>query len=363
MSVRSQPLPLLVVALRDPAHLAQADLASWELLIRQARRADLLPALATRLAAQRSVTVPAAAKAHLDAALVLARAQRDEVVRELAHVESALAPLDVKPILLKGAAYVAAGLPAADGRLFNDIDLLLPKALLPRAEAQLMLHGWATTHHSAYDQRYYREWMHELPPLRHLHRQSVIDLHHAILPETARRRPDSSKLIDAAVPSAVQAGYRVLAPTDLVLHSASHLAHNDDATHLLRDLADIDVLLRHFSDIGGFWSHLLDRSRELNLQRPTYYVLQLAADLLDTPVPAPILRRAEHEGAPPNILRPLMRRLWRAVALAVHPSMAQRHTALALGSMYVRAHWLRMPPGLLARHLTVKALGLNRVMK
>jgi hypothetical protein len=30
-------------------------------------------------------------------------------------------------------------------------------------------------------------------------------------------------------------------------------------------------------------------------------------------------------------------------------------TGLALFALYVRAHWLRMPPGMLARHLAVKA--------
>jgi hypothetical protein len=29
-----------------------------------------------------------------------------------------------------------------------------------------MLAGWAATHHDAYDQRYYRQWMHELPPMQ-----------------------------------------------------------------------------------------------------------------------------------------------------------------------------------------------------
>ena len=51
----------------------------------------------------------------------------------------------------------------------------------------------ATTHHSAYDQRYYREWMHELPPLLHVRRQTALDVHHAIAPETARGSAIDSK--------------------------------------------------------------------------------------------------------------------------------------------------------------------------
>jgi hypothetical protein len=353
-------VPLLVAALRDPGYLATASNDAWELLVRQARKADLLALLASRLAKFSAVTVPAAAQGHLDAATVLASAQRAEVFRELAHIRRALGPLEVEPVLLKGAAYVAASLPPADGRLFNDIDLMLPKPLLPHAEAQFMLHGWATTHHSDYDQRYYRQWMHELPPLRHIHRQSVLDLHHAILPETARLRPDASKLIAAAVPAPNCAGFRVLAGVDLVLHSASHLAHNDDPTHMLRDLTDIDLLLRHFAGRADFWPELLDRALELDLARPLYYVLRESHALLATPVPREFLDRAARQGAPGPLLRPTMAALWRRAMLAAHPSMTTWTTPLALGALYVRAHWLRMPPGLLARHLTIKALGLNR---
>jgi hypothetical protein len=37
--------------------------------------------------------------------------------------------------------------------------------------------------------------------------------------------------------------------------------------------------------------------------------------------------------------------------------------AAALAALYLRGHWLRMPMPLLARHLTVKALGLHEPPK
>ena len=40
----------------------------------------------------------------------------------------------------------------------------------------------------------------------------------------------------------------------------------------------------------------------------------------------------------------------------VAPRDAGSLTLLARRALYVRAHWLRMPPLLLARHLAVKAL-------
>ena len=66
--------------------------------------------------------------------------------------------------------------------------------------------------------------MHELPPMRHMVRQTVIDVHHAILPETARLKPDSAKLRAAALPLGGRKGLLVFSPADMVLHSATHLS-------------------------------------------------------------------------------------------------------------------------------------------
>src|SRR5207253_1876025 len=142
--------------------------------------------------------VPAAPRAHLQAARTLAQAQADAVRREVAYIDRALATTGIPIILLKGAAYLIAGLPAARGRLFSDIDILVPHGALANVETTLLLHGWQTSKTNAYDQRYYRKWMHELPPLKHVSRQTLLDVHHAILPTTARLKPDSAKLLAAS---------------------------------------------------------------------------------------------------------------------------------------------------------------------
>src|SRR5688572_7623250 len=154
----------IVAALRDPPETLSWTIAQWELLVRQARSADLLSRLAALLQ-QRGLLdqVPAAPRTHLLAARTVGEAQEEAVHREVSQVRKALTRIGVEIVLLKGAAYLYAGLPAAQGRVFSDIDFLVPRAALPQVEAALMLHGWATTHHEPYDQRYYREWMHELP--------------------------------------------------------------------------------------------------------------------------------------------------------------------------------------------------------
>jgi hypothetical protein len=349
------PVALVTAALRAPQETVAYTLRQWEELIHQARRANLLSRIAQSLGELRLLPrVPPAPRAHLDAALVMARAQTEAVQREVAFLRKALAKADVDLVLLKGAAYLIADLPAARGRVFSDIDILVPVAKLDEVEAALMLHGWATTHHDAYDQRYYRKWMHELPPLRHIVRTTVVDVHHAILPPTARLKPDSAKLLAASRPIGGEARLRVLGPADMVLHSATHLFHNEDLSQGLRDLADLDSLLRHFGSEPGFWEELPGRAAELDLARPLYYGLRYASRFLGTPVPAETRRRAD-AGRPPRMAGRLMDALYDRALRPVAPRDAGLVTLLARRALYVRAHWLRMPPLLLAWHLGVKA--------
>lgn len=341
--------------LREPARMLELTPSQWTCLVRQARSADVLARLRERARAPHAVTtLPQAPAMHLDAARRLAEAQHAEVRREVGHVARALAPLRCDMVLLKGAAYLLAGLPAAQGRLFADVDIMVPKAYLPQAEAQLMLHGWVSSHHEPYDQRYYRDWMHELPPMQHLRRGTVLDVHHTILPPTSRLQPDARKLFAASVPLPEHPGLKVLAPVDMVLHSMSHLFHNDDLSHALRDLSDLDLLLRHFGERPHFWVELVERARELDLTRPLHYGLRYTHRVLATPVPADALRAASHAAPMPGLAE-LMDAMWLRALRSPHPTTADALTPFALFFLYVRAHWLRMPPLMLACHLTVKA--------
>lgn len=351
--------PLLLRALRAPHSLAGASPAEWDLLLRQALAANLSATLQHWLE-QHGVLAQAcpAAREQLSWSAVLARRHRQATYWELRLIAQALDGLGLPLLLLKGGAYAAAGLPPAPGRLFSDIDILVPEASLPQVEAALMQHGWAGSHHDAYDQRYYREWMHELPPMTHVLRQTAIDVHHNILPRTAAQRPDPALLRAAARPLAGPAappGAAVLAPLDMVLHSATHLFADGEFDKGLRDLWDLHCLLQHFSaHEPGFWDALPARARQLQLQRFLYYGLRYSVRLLGTPVPPATLAALAPDG-PPAPLRALMDALFTRALLPHHASCRGAGGAVADFLLYVRGNWLRMPPLRLARHLFHKA--------
>lgn len=345
---------LLTQALREPQSAASLPLGDWNLLIRQARHADLLARLCVLLE-ERSflVDVPPEARRHLQSARIVAEAHERVVRWEAYQIRRALEHLDVPVILLKGAAYVLAELPAAQGRLFHDVDVLVPKEDLDSVERALLRQGWILTHLDAYDQRYYRQWMHELPPLKHVQRHTVLDVHHAILPETARVTPEPPKLIGAARRLDGQGCLRILAPTDMVLHCATHLFQDGEFEHGLRDLADLDSLLCHYGRDKAFWPELLERARELDLVRPLYYGLRYAQSILATPMPETL---RDGLGGLNRSFQAVMDAVFVRALAPGHPSCVTPFTGLARWFLYVRGHSLRMPFRLLIPHLIRKAV-------
>jgi hypothetical protein len=351
---------LLIKSLRVPESVQQLNLQEWDLLIRQARRADMLPRLYYVLQyCQLLQIVPSQPLCHLESAHQLATAHQRAVRWEVNRIQFALRQLDVPLILLKGAAYVLADLPCAEGRLFSDVDIMVPKSMLDEVENSLTAHGWISVDTDPYDQRYYRQWMHELPPLRHVKRQTTLDVHHSILPDTARWHPEAKMLLESAQPVMGQNELYILSPVDMVLHSATHLFSEGEMEHGLRDLFDLDSLLRHFAEQeNDFWESLYERARNLDLSRPMFYALRYTQYLLGTPVPVS-LQNAE-QGRPAAWLEFVMDRLFERALQPDHASCNGIFTVLARWLLYVRGHYLRMPLYLLIPHLMRKSFRRNK---
>lgn len=346
----------LLLALTEPARMASFSELEWDLLLRQAYAAGLLGRLG-HLARQLGIEqqLPRPVWHAMEAMLTLVAQQQRAVRWELIQLQPLLAELPGPVLLLKGAAYAAEDLPPAGGRMFSDIDILLPRAQIDAAEAALMLGGWVSEAREAYDQRYYRQWMHELPPMIQLARGTALDVHHRLLPLTARLKTDPQPVLQDAVP--VPAYPRFMRPQDLdlILHSACHLFHEGEWGHGLRDLADLDALLRAQLQARGdaLWPALLARAERLQLGRPLYYALRYGAKLLGTPVPARVLASCPGRAG-------ALHSLWMDSLLmrgfsSCHPASQMRGTALATFLLYLRSHYLRMPLHLLLPHLLTKA--------
>jgi Uncharacterised nucleotidyltransferase len=348
----------LVSALLEPAGTRGLDARQWNELLWQGHKYDLRARLYTALAAHGlDQQLPPKAQTHFRAASIAVESSQTAVRFEINRVMRALGDLDTPVILLKGAAYMMAGLPPARGRMIGDLDLMVPRSRIDAVEQTLVANGWVAPEISAYDQRYYRDSMHEIPPLQHPERDTPVDIHHTIAPPTARARIDADALLAASLPVAGER-LRVLAPADMVLHSAYHL-FNDEVGKPLRDLFDLHDLFSHFAVRAGFWEELIARARLHGLGRPLYYALRHTRRTLGTAIPAGVELQAARD-APVAPLNTLMDGIFDARFTPEPLDSHRPGAALARGACYLRAHWLRMPPLQLARHLAIKSLARAR---
>jgi len=253
----SHPSDMVTRVLRDPEAIRDWRAADWDLLVRQARDSGLLGRVCHVLDdAGLLDQVPEAPRQHLIADRALTRKQQRDVRWEVECLRHALESTGVPIFLLKGAAYVMAGLPSGRGRLFGDVDIMVPKTAMAEVEEELKLEGWRFDEMDAYDDHYYRAWTHQIPPMTHFMRETTVDVHHTIVPETARVDVNARKLRDAAVILEDYDDLFLLSPPDMILHSAVHLFNEGQFERGLRDLTDLDLLIKHFAPADGFWSDL-----------------------------------------------------------------------------------------------------------
>jgi hypothetical protein len=345
----NMPAHVLLQALRDPGSMPGLDSMQWNVLLQMARQHTLLARLGIDLVAQGGGSdIPAAAQRQFGNAILEAEANQRALRFEVEQVRRTLAPLGTSLVLLKGGAYLAAGLPPSRGRIAVDLDILVPSAAIRTVEQKLLDSGWRPDISDDYDQSYYRNWMHEIPPLSHRERETSLDVHHTIFPPVSGIRIDTEALLADARP--LCDGLRVLGPADMVLHAAAHL-FEEDPSGRLRDLLDLHDLLTHFGRCAGFWEELPLRARRHDLQRPLFYALHYTTALLGTPVPPSVLAVVAAEMAPNRWRRLVMDWVIGTALLHEAPDAQRLRTTLARRLLYLRGHWVKMPPRLLAGHL------------
>ncbi len=316
---------LLARALADPASVVGFDAEAWTALLAMARAEQLIGSLATRLD---GLPMPDAVKTILADARASAEQGRRAALWEAEMARRALAPIGCPVVLLKGTAFVAAGLSAGQGRSIGDLDILVPRTSLDPVEAALLAAGWEWVKPDPYDDIYYRRWMHELPPLIHRERDRMIDVHHTILPLTARITPDAVALIEGSM--TLGNGLRTPSPNGMIVHAAAHLFADGDLTGGLRNLWDIRCLVDEFGTDG-----LEADARRHGLHEQVARSLRLVDALFGT-------------GDARGIDRLYVRRI------TARDGWGRPTRPVMRLAFYIRSHWLRMPPAMLARHLWTK---------
>ena len=341
-------------ALAQPQQALAWTLPEWERVVRLARRLRLLARLAQSLKAQGLLDqVPPQARAHLMAELRVSDFRSNAMTWVLERVATTLGPVDHPLVLLKGGAYLGQGLPNAAGRLPSDVDILVPLANINAVQAALLQAGWEEPQLDEHDQHYYRAWSHELPPLQHPLHPLELDLHHNILPPVAKTHVDVAPLLARLLPSRWPA-WQVFHPIDQVLHCAAHLFLDPEPVDRLRDIVDLDALMRHFGAAPAghdFWAELAPRAAALGLTEPLALAAHFSVAWLGTPIPGQVAAQIQRQG-PGHFKRWWLTGLFTAVLTPTEPdAMPSAWHKLAAQVVLARYHQQRLPWRLLLPHL------------
>lgn len=352
--MKSAILANLVVVLDGATPSIQTEL-EWEYLIRVARSSGVLPRIAVLLLAaaeKGEITLTdyalnhfIAAKRHGDLLAQQVRFETQELVNILHDKKYG------NLVFLKGAAYILAGNKAGFGRIFSDIDLLVPSSLIGDVERKLQSYGWFSEHHNEYDQQYYRQWAHEIPPLRHSARATVLDVHHNIVPLISGKAPK----IDLFTRNCVNlySNANVLCPAAMVLHSAVHLFYQEEYGHGFRDLSDLHLMFVEFADDPQFRQDLIQLAVDTKFTAELALTCRYLHKVFNTPMPTKML--PDMQSFLPNIAKlALLDWIFLRVLLPHHSLCKPSGLSLANSLALLRGHWIKMPLFVLLKHTACK---------
>lgn len=240
----SNSVTRLADVLIEPSKLTKIPLSSVSEVISEARYHSMLSQL-SYICKQRDCwdELPQKLKEHLTASEHAYVNQKAQLQFEAEEFSCLLSPLGINWVYLKGSAYHLADMSEFRGRMMADIDILVSEQDLPLVESTLASNGWVQSHVNDYDDKFYREWSQEIPPLHHFERRTELDLHFNILPKTIQQSPNSEVLVENSLTlepgSQKEKGARILSPEAMAIHSSVHLFYESEFHKGFRDLYDL----------------------------------------------------------------------------------------------------------------------------
>lgn len=349
-------MPLLIQVLKSPACIKKFNDLQWDTLTCQARSSGLLGRL-FHLFSQADLLndIPSYVIWHYEAANQITDRLKKNALREVDELNKALNKQNINATFLKGAAYQVSGASCNYGRFMSDIDILVDKAHLNKAQGLLLRFGWLSAPMDDYDQHYYRQWMHEIPPLRHFERETTLDVHHNILPLTNKNVPLASQLKTRIVNHEWCGEVNVLIPTDTVIHSAVHLFTESEFHHALRDLSDLHLLITEYSVSNAtFTEQLITRANELGLSRYIWLALTFTKQVFDTEFDTKLIDKLSYK-APSKLHSAILSFSYSNVFLPNHGSCRTWKVDVAEELLFWRSHLIKMPLRILVPHLIKKS--------
>lgn len=343
---------LIINIYRDPNEAISLQDSDWVNIIRVLRHHQLL-ARYCYVFKQLNVfdSLTEYAKHHLINAEILAQKQNNQVIQEAKELSQIASGHTKKLVFLKGAGYSLSKDEASKGRTYNDIDLLVEKDAIQTIERRLNLNCWMSETIKDYDKKYYRQWAHEIPPLRNNARGTILDLHHNLVPIISDRSPDINVFFDEL--AMTDTGQQVLSPPARTLHSIIHLFFNEDVHNGFRDLTDLDLLIKQHGS-ADYWSKLNKLAIQSGFDKELWLCVNCLYSLLGTPLPTSELDKIT-QSVP--LKWHMLKKVYSKALMPNHPTTRVFKQTIALNLVFLRGHMGKMPLRVLFYHAGHKVFG------
>lgn len=329
----------------DPASFVNnASGMQWTIFLQQAREQGLSARFFYTLQKlDLLVAVPEQVQNHGQSAAIYAEKQQHSLYFELRQLEPVFVAAKFPCLLLKGAAYRALSLQVSHGRLFSDLDILVPAAQLKGVRNKLFFSGFSEGELSDYDRHYYLQWSHQNPPLYHVSRHTVIDLHHHIYPTASAKHINIQPLFEHAE-SIPGSAFLVPKVAHLFIHAAVHLFYQEETHKLIKDVIDLNELLSEVAQQQQL-DFLLQQSVSMGVQSAVVNACYILAKVFDNQHAHYCLQQSASK--PQKLACSLM-------LLMLKPD--GRLAYFATPCWYLRGHFLKMRWNILLYHVVAKPI-------
>jgi hypothetical protein len=332
--------------------IPEVELKQWEDIIHVLREVNLLAACYFQLKKEDKLTLlPSFAFKHMKSAAIYSSRQSEQVIFECKLLQNTLDAENIQSVFLKGASYTLRKSINSQGRVYSDIDLLVAKKDISKAEEVLKKHAWCAKKVSEYDNNYYREWSHEIPPMFQIHRGTVLDLHHNILLPISGREVDVELLTKNC--QLIEGSYTVLSYPATILHSIVHLIINEDLSNGYRDVLDITALIKE-NNSPEFWQEIISLSSTLGFNNELYIALSLSERYANLAIPSNVwLNFSKQKNN--HKLNFLLNHVYYFALQPHSPAIQTVKHKLAISVAYFLGHLQKMPLKVLIPHLLTKS--------
>lgn len=259
----------------------------WDRLLEAASHHGMEPMVYDRLAPARDA-VPPRVLGRLQRAFERNGLRNLERYARLRVLVASLHAQGIRVAALKGAALAALVYRNPGLRPMIDVDLLVPRESLARAEDVVRALDYRELE-TPHDRDWYLARHHHARPYGAADGALTVELHHHLLSGEARRWLPIDELWERTVSTRIgPIEVDVLCPTDTVLHVAVHLAHTNRFMSELRAVRDLaECVDRHGAAID--WDALVERAGRYRLTRAVRLALWAAHEIGGAPIPASVL--------------------------------------------------------------------------